>query len=74
MRLCARALRPLAHPAAHSRAQGTRVAGTAVTQKRPRAVAWLAQGQASRAWSAPRSLHHRGRDPYSLPFTLMLDA
>ena len=37
--LCARALRPLAHPAAHSHAQGTRVASTAGTRKRPRAEA-----------------------------------
>ena len=39
MRLCARALRPLAHPAAHSHAQGTRVASTAGTRRSPRAVA-----------------------------------
>ena len=34
--LCARAHRPLAHDAAHSHAQGTRVASTASTRQRPR--------------------------------------
>ena len=39
MRLCARALRPLAHPAARSHAQGMRAASTAGTRRSPRAVA-----------------------------------
>ena len=37
--MCAGAVRPPAHPTAHSHAQGTRVASTAGTRRRPRAVA-----------------------------------
>ena len=37
--VCARALRPLAHPTAHSHAQGTRVASTVGARKRSRAMA-----------------------------------
>jgi hypothetical protein len=39
MGLCTRAPRPLAHPAAHSHAKGTRVASTAGTRKLSRVEA-----------------------------------
>ena len=57
--MCARARRPLAQPAAHPHAQGTQVASTAGTRRRPRVAARLAQGQATTRGAPPRALSEK---------------